>query len=158
MPAQSIEPFGEFTGDDYDSLLGDVAQLLEDARHTAARAVNAVLTRTYWQIGRRLVEVEQGGEARAAYGKALLKRLSKDLTAQFGRGFSVRNLEQMRLFYRDWPKSQTLSAISFPLPWSHYVRLLSVDILAAREFYETEALREGWSVRQLDRQISKLFY
>ena len=143
---------------DYDALLGEVAQLLETARHTAARAVNAVLTQTYWEIGRRLVEVEQDGQARAAYGETLLKRLSKDLTAQFGRGFSERNLEQMRLFYRGWPISQTVSAISFPLPWSHYVRLLSVDNLAARAFYETEALREGWSVRQLDRQISTLFY
>ena len=94
--SRSLEPLNS----DYDALLGEVAQLLETARHTAARAVNAVLTQTYWQIGRRLVEVEQDGQTRAAYGEALLKRLSKDLTAQFGRGFSERNLEQMRLFYQ----------------------------------------------------------
>ena len=98
----------------------------------AARRVNAVMTLTYWQIGRRLVEVEQGGQARAGYGTQLLQRLSADLSAQFGRGFSERNLEQMRLFYQAWPKSQTLSAISetvsrisaaemFSLPWSHSV-------------------------------------
>lgn len=155
---------------EYDALLGEVAELLESARRSAARAVNTVLTQTYWEIGRRLVEIQQGGEARAGYGETLLKRLSQDLTAQFGRGFSRSNLEQMRAFYLGWPISQTVSGKSlpskvstastptFPLPWSHYVRLLSVENRAAREFYETEALREGWSVRQLDRQINSLFY
>lgn len=116
-----------------------------------------------WEIGRRIVEFEQGGQGRAEYGVALLKRLSSDLTAEFGRGFSERNLEQMRLFYTGWPISQTPSAkssIYTPrfLPWSHYVRLLSVENPEARAFYEAEALRGGWSVRQLDRQISTLFY
>ena len=152
--SQSIEP----RDNEYDDLFDEVAQILETARHTAARAVNAVLTQTYWEIGRRLVEVEQDGQLRARYGEASIKRLAKDLTARFGRGFSRSNLEQMRLFYTGWPISQTVSGISFPLSWSHYVRLMSVENRAAREFYETEALREGWSVRQLDRQISTLFY
>jgi predicted nuclease of restriction endonuclease-like (RecB) superfamily len=150
----------------YETLLGDVTRLLEDARRTAARSVNTILTATYWEIGRRIVEYEQGGEKRAAYGTALLKQLSTDLTVRFGRGFSERNLEQMRVFYLGWPIPQTVSAESgkstprggFPLPWSHYVRLLSVENLAARTFYETQALHGGWSVRQLDRQISTLFY
>jgi predicted nuclease of restriction endonuclease-like (RecB) superfamily len=143
------------------------------------------MTATYWEIGRRIVEFEQGGGKRAQYGKALLKRLSEDLARRFGRGFSERNLEQMRLFYEGWPISQTVSAKSkgtelilsppssrrvageahllqpgeqFPLPWSHYVRLLSIKNLQARAFYETEAIRGGWSVRQLDRQINSMFY
>ena len=144
------------------------------------------MTATYWEIGRRIVEFEQGGKKRAEYGKALLKRLSRDLVGRFGRGFSERNLEQMRLFYEGWPfrrqclrnlratelapPSSTIStgftdemhplllSNQFPLPWSHYVRLLSVKNLHARAFYEAEAIRGGWSVRQLDRQINSMFY
>src|SRR5450759_4059961 len=112
----------------------------------------------------------------AAYGQAMLKRLAQDLTARLGRGFSERNIWQMRLFYLGWPIPQTLSAESaspaiwqtlsaksgswpqFPLPWSHYVRLLSVADPKARAYYEREALHGGWSVRQLDRQIATLAY
>ncbi len=168
----------------YNELLSGVVELLEQARKASVRSINAVMTATYWEVGRRIVEYEQGGKMRAEYGIALLKRLSADLAGRFGRGFSERNLEQMRLFYLGWPisqtvsaksqalpilhreenKSQTLSADSFPLtrrfplPWSDYVRLLSVGKPEARAFYEAEALRGGWSVRQLDRQISSLFY
>jgi predicted nuclease of restriction endonuclease-like (RecB) superfamily len=150
----------------YNAILSDIAGLLESARRAAARSVNAVITATYWEIGRRLVEYQQQGRKRAEYGEKVLKKLSADLTSRFGRGFSERNLEQMRLFYLAWPISQTLSAKSdrsqagghFPLPWSHYVRLLSIDDPDAREFYEAEALRGGWSVRQLDRQISSMFF
>lgn len=180
----------------YDDIRADIIALLEGARRAATRSVNAVMTATYWEIGRRIVEFEQGGAARASYGTALLKRLSRDLTSRVGRGYSERNLEQMRLFYLAWPReeiSQTVSATSsarqksqtpsaksgsvrirqtvfgestdlsarahtFPLPWSAYVRLLSVSNPVAREFYETEALRCGWSVRQLDRQIDSQFY
>ena len=129
------------------------------------------------------MEFEQEGERRAQYGTSLLKMLSIDLTERFGKGFSERNLEQMRLFYTHWPISQTVSAKSkisrirsreywkspdhlaiedvgktFPLPWSHYVRLLTVENPHARAFYEAEAIRGGWSVRQLDRQIATQFY
>lgn len=166
----------------YDALLSSVIDLLETGRQIAARSVNAVLTMTYWQVGQRLVEHEQGGAERADYGIGLLKRLSRDLQARLGRGFSERNLEQMRQFYLQWPISQTLSASSaqvnpiqipqtasaklaarvqcppFPLSWSHYVRLISIADAEARHYYEAEALRGGWSVRQLDRQISTLAY
>lgn len=179
----------------YAGLVTGIAELLESARHISARAVNAVMTATYWKIGRRIVEFEQVGKIRAEYGEELLNRLSTDLTARFGRGFSRFNLGRFRAFYlassadqiratlslkfvesskRATPSlessqpqiSQTLSAKSevaaltarFPLPWSHYVRLLSVDNPQVRLFYETEALRGGWSVRQIDRQISTLFY
>jgi hypothetical protein len=96
----------------YNPLLKNIVQLLEDARRYAARTVNAVLTATYWQIGRRIVEFEQGGESRAEYGASLLERLSGDLNLRFGHGFSVDNLESMRLFYLAYPSlriSETLS-------------------------------------------------
>lgn len=96
----------------YDAVLADVVVLLEEARRTAARAVNAVMTATYWEVERQLVQSEQGGKERAEYGKALLKQLSADLTSRFGRGFSERNLQQMRLFYIGWPIPQTPSAES----------------------------------------------
>jgi predicted nuclease of restriction endonuclease-like (RecB) superfamily len=180
VPTKQVVVGKDISVREYGDVLNGVVELLEEARRSSARSVNALMTATYWEIGRRIVEFEQGGEARADYGKALLKKLSNDLTARFGRGFSERNLEQMRLFYTLWPISQTLSAKSsaslqipqtpsaeftlealaeaFPLPWSHYVRLLSVEKPDARSFYEKEALRGGWSVRQLDRQISTKFY
>ncbi len=154
----------------YNGLLKGLVELLEQARRASARAVNAVMTATYWEIGRRIVEYEQKGERRAAYGQALLAKLGADLSVRYGRGFSERNLEKMRLFYLSWRISPTLSARSqrmlgtgtasrksptpsaksgagvttsgatiqpvasdfgptrrFPLPWSHYVRLLSVE-------------------------------
>lgn len=157
----------------YDTVLSEISELLEQSRKAAARAVNTIMTATYWEVGRHIVKYEQKGKKRAQYGQKLLQQLSSDLTKKFGRGFSERNLEQMRLFYLEWPISQTPSAKSpsspptshqselikrFPLPWSHYIRLLSVKNREARAFYETEALRNGWSVRQIDRQISSLFY
>jgi predicted nuclease of restriction endonuclease-like (RecB) superfamily len=150
----------------YDNVLADISSVLESARRTAARSVNAVITATYWEIGRRIVEVEQPSRRKVDYyGEQIVERLARDLTDRFGRGFARRNLFQMRAFYLAYPKIvQTVSALSssatnaFPLPWSHYVRLLSIDDLTAREFYEAEALRGGWSVRQLDRQVNSMFY
>jgi hypothetical protein len=98
----------------YDVLLADIARVIEEARRAAARSVNVVMTTTYWLVGRRIVEQEQHGATRAAYGEQLLKQLSRDLSKRFGRGFSERNLEQMRIFYLGWPISQTLSAKSLP--------------------------------------------
>lgn len=160
----------------YENTLTDLIELLESSRRAAARSVNAIMTATYWQIGRRIVELEQGGEKRAEYGAAVLKRLSGDLTARFGKGFSRTNLQQMRTFYIEWQIcqtvpgksnldteiSQTLSAESnlstlaqgFPLPWSHYVRLLSVQDLKAREFYETEALRVEYFLLELGSEFA----
>ena len=171
---------------DYKGIHGDIVAILEASRRAASRSVNALMTATYWEVGRRVVEFEQGGENRAAYGQALLVRLSGDLTKRFGRGFGVDNLELMRLFYQTYPpaaiseslirKSADTSArpnselvirkfdleqlaTVFPLSWTHYVHLMrrtrSTD---ERSFYETEALRGGWSVRQLDRQISSQFH
>jgi predicted nuclease of restriction endonuclease-like (RecB) superfamily len=150
----------------YDTVLSDVIDLLESARRASARTINTIITATYWEIGRRIVEFEQGGSKKAEYGEQLIDKLSNDLTKRFGRGFMRRNLYQMRAFYIAYPEIvQTASAKSirtaaqrFPLSWSHYVRLLTVKKSEARIFYEAEALRGGWSVRQLDRQISTLFY
>ena len=183
----------------YGTVCDSIVELLNAARQTAARNVNALMTASYWEIGRRIVEAEQKGKRRAGYGEQLIERLSLDLTQRFGRGFSARNLEQMRQFFLMWQIPQTVSAESerlmltaagkkpqsvsaklgidadstvtarkfgladlaqaFALPWSAYVRLLSVkDNQQARQFYETEALRGGWSVRQLDRQIGSQFY
>jgi hypothetical protein len=180
---------------DYSGLLGDVVSLLETAHRTSARAVNAVMTATYWEIGRRIVEVEQQGSAQAEYGDELIKQLAADLTARFGRGFGWRNVYQMRAFHLTYqnilhtvsaksgdPKLQPVSgklqtlpakmqlpsetgvaslgpiSAFFPLPWSHYVKLLSVEDDNARRFYESEALRSGWSVRQLDQPYVGCYY
>jgi predicted nuclease of restriction endonuclease-like (RecB) superfamily len=188
---------------DYQGIHGDIVTLLESARSAAARSVNALMTASYWEIGRRIVEFEQRGKKRADYGSLLLKRLSADLTVRFGRGFGLVNLQQMRLFYLTWPaekiyqtlsdkseaiqiwqtlsakssaeppaqrgarKSETTSRIfslgelasALPLSWSHYVRLMrGARSGEERQFYEAEALRGGWTVRQLDRQIGTQFY
>lgn len=213
----------------YPRLITGIGTLLEESRRSVARAANCFMTATYWEIGRRIVEFEQGGKRRAEYGDELLERLSHDLTERHGRGFGAVNLSHMKRFYLSWPTekifqtlseesrpgsgfeifqtvseksgtpqilptvsdesdeeqiwqtlsaksrvpiSATLSRIStadtlpllralaarFPLPWSHYVKLLTVKDENARRFYEDEALRGGWSVRQLDRQIGSLFY
>ena len=163
----------------YQAIFGDVSRIVESARQSVARSVNAVMTAAYWMIGRHIVEFEQSGEQRADYGEEIVERLATDLSAHYGRGFSIRNVWNMKAFYLAWPIPQTVSAESefsgnfqtasgessldsvashFPLPWSAYVRLLSVENTHAREFYETEALRGGWSVRQLDRQINSQFY
>ena len=94
---------------DYSHLISDIASLLERARHTAARSVNSILTATYWEIGRRIVEFEQGGKERAEYGEALLRRLAGDLTTRHGRGFSRQGLQKMRAFYLGWEICPTVS-------------------------------------------------
>ncbi|MCK5861775.1 MAG: DUF1016 domain-containing protein, partial [Candidatus Hydrogenedentes bacterium] len=183
--------------EDYHRFYTGVEDVLEYARHMVVSTANAIMTATYWEIGRRIVEFEQEGKARATYGAEVIKRLSGDLKGRFGRGFGVDNLQRFRTFYLAYPQDKiyaTLSRISdeeggkgkyatvsrisalvnhqdlkeviplemaaqfFPLPWSAYVRLLSVKNEQARCFYETEALRGGWSVRQLNRQIESQFY
>jgi predicted nuclease of restriction endonuclease-like (RecB) superfamily len=174
-------------GPSYDNVLADVVRLVDAARRGAVRSVNAIMTATYWAIGRRIVEQEQHGAVRAGYGEELIVRLSKDLQSRFGRGFGRANLFQMRAFYLAYraiiqttsgesapaavpEKIHTVSGQSaepddlvaiagcFSLPWSHYVRLLTVRNPEARKFYEKEALRGGWTIRQLGRQIGSQFY
>ncbi|MFN0159438.1 MAG: YhcG family protein [Bacteroidota bacterium] len=183
-------PLSDIPDREYHAILSEIVALLESARGAAARTTNTFMTATYWFIGRRIVEYEQKGKARAAYGERLMERLAGDLTMRYKRGFKKSNLFQMRAFYSAYANifqtvsgkfrkgrggkkfqtsSGTLSPASvqdtledlirvFQLPWSHYVRLLSVERIESRAFYEAEALRGGWSVRQLDRQISSQFY
>ncbi len=145
----------------YETVFGEVSEIGEAARRVAARSVNAAMAATYWLIGRHMAEFEQEGRTRAEYCEQTVERLAADLPARHGRGHSVRNVWQMRAFYLAWPILQTASAESllntirsrFPLPWSAYVRLLSVRNERARAFYGTGALRGGWTVRQLDRDF-----
>ena len=159
----------------YEAVYGDVSRIIDAARESAVRSVNAAMTSTYWPIGHRIVVFEQSEEERAEYGTALLERLAFDLTRRYGRGFSRQNLQHMRAFYLAHPPDQirqtpcggfappaTVSLrdllTAFRQPWSAYVRLMSVKIVQARAFSGEEALRGGWSVRRLDRQINSQFY
>ena len=119
------------------------------------RTVDTVQVQTCWQIGRHVVEYEQQGARRAAYGKQLLAMLAKSLTAEFGKGFDETNLRKMRLFYLAFP---IRDALRLELSWTHYRRLLRVDIDAARAWYMDEAANQNWSSRALERQISTLYY
>jgi predicted nuclease of restriction endonuclease-like (RecB) superfamily len=140
----------ELTHDDgYQKLVIRISDVYTTGRVRAEQAVNAHITATYWQIGHDIVEFEQGGKVRAEYGKALLANLSRDLTLLHGKGFSRSNLVYMRLFYLEYPISQTPSDL---LSWSHYVELLRIDDKLERSFYEQQAVRERWSVRELQRQ------
>ncbi|MEW6441833.1 MAG: PDDEXK nuclease domain-containing protein [bacterium] len=189
-------------GGEYTAVLADLSAVIQAARQTAARSVNAVMTAAYWLIGRRIVEEEQQGKKRAGYGEELMDTLARDLSARFGRGFKKSNLFEMRAFYLAYPaifqtvsgesapglvdgsssseahrgdhifqtasgKFEALSkpgdlaalAGAFPLSWSHYVLLVRRSRSEeARAFYEAEALRGGWAVRQLARQIDAQFY
>jgi len=138
-----------------DDLFEEISQLVEQARHQLQRSVNTAMVQTYWHIGRLILEHEQCGERRAAYGKGQLKHLSERLTGRFGKGFDVTNLRNMRRFYDAFPIRETLS---LELSWSHYNILARVPNPNARSWYMQEAAREGWSVRALERQIGVLYY
>tara|TARA_R110002124_G_scaffold219030_2_gene384948 strand:+ start:3332 stop:4390 length:1059 start_codon:yes stop_codon:yes gene_type:complete len=151
-----------------------IVDLLQSARNKVVRTVNQTMVLTYFEIGKMLVEEEQGGKERADYGKHILKELSKVLTKEFGKGFSVDNLENMRRFYSAYGKSETLSRISskaisettsreltqdeFILSWSHYLKLMRIDDKKERKFYEIEAFKNNWSVRELQRQYDSALY
>jgi len=139
----------------YNTLVASIGKLLEDARKNVAKTINTILVETYWKIGKQIVEYEQRGKERANYGEKLLKKLSKDLTNKFGRGFSRSNLQYMRLLYLKYPKCQTLSG---KLSWSHYFELLNVSDDLARSFYEKQCIKENWSVRELKRQINSMLF
>ncbi len=163
-----------------------ISELLEQARAQVVRSVNSTMVHTYFEIGRVIVEGEQQGSARAEYGKEVLKELSKQLTKQFGKGFSVDNIENMRKFYLTYAISETPSRIltntsstftkltkkksntssliqqaqptEFNLSWSHYLKLMRIDDLNERQFYEIEATTNSWSVRELQRQFDSGLY
>ncbi len=133
----------------------EIRELLEKSRKNIAQQVNTELLTTYWNIGRIIVEYEQQSQLRAEYGKQTLKELSKELTREFGKGFSRSNLQNMRAFYLAYEKCQTPSG---KLAWSHYCELLTISDEGKRSFYEKEAVNSGWSVRELKRQIESSLY
>jgi predicted nuclease of restriction endonuclease-like (RecB) superfamily len=137
------------------NLFQEIKQLLESAKSKVVQTVNTTMVLTYFEVGRLIVEDEQKGSKKAEYGKETLKNLSKQLVIEFGKGFSVQNLERMRLFYLIIEKSSTLSR---KLSWSHYVRLISLKDAQERNFYEKECSENQWSIRELDRQINSALF
>jgi predicted nuclease of restriction endonuclease-like (RecB) superfamily len=137
------------------ALLMTLGELIRQARQRALRAVDTIQVQTCWELGRHIVEFEQGGAARAAYGKRLLSDLAKALTAEFGKGFDASNLRYMRLFYQAFPKCD---ALRHELSWTHYRTLQRVDSDTARTWYMNEAATQNWSSRALERQIGTLYY
>ena len=139
-----------------------IAELLKNARSKVVQTVNKTMVYTYFEIGRTIVEEEQKGKERAEYGKQIIKELSQKLTREFGKGFSTTNLKQMRQFYLTYSKSQTLSdqfeKFDLQLSWSHYLFLMKVDNPDERKFYEIEAISNGWSLRELQRQFDTALF
>lgn len=149
-----------------------IVNLLQSARNQVVSSVNETMVLTYFEIGRMIVEEEQDGKKRADYGKKILKSLSTVLSKEFGKGFSVDNLENMRKFYLAYQKSETLSRISLKaisktssrkseniiLSWSHYLKLMRIDDENERSFYEVESFKNKWSVRELQRQFDSALY
>ena len=140
------------------TFIDDIKRLIEDARLNTYAAINAVMLETYWNIGKRIVEQEQHGKSRAEYGTQLLKVLSEELSAAFGKGFSARNLRNYRQFYLSFPHDEIWHTRVPNLTWSHIRTLLRVTDDAARIWYLNEAAQEMWSVRTLDRNISSQYY
>ena len=149
-----------------------VANILEEARKNARTAVNLSMVYAYYEIGRIIVEEEQQGENRAAYGKQILQGLSEYLTKQFGKGFSVGNLKNIRQFYKVYAEDQIGETVfsefenlptvntgrRFYLSWSHYLKLMRIDNVDERHFYEIEAVKNDWSLAELKRQFSSALY
>ena len=137
----------------------EIHDLLHKARQNIISNINSTMTKTYFLIGKRIVEEEQNGNKRAEYGKNLIKTLSKKLTKEFGKGFSETNLEQMRKFFKVYGIPQTLSEeFQFNLSWSHYLILMRIEDINARNFYEIEAFENNWSLRELKRQVNSSLY
>ena len=141
-----------------DKLVGDVRTLLAQARQATARAVNTAMVTTYWMIGRRIVEEEQNGKDKAAYGQQILQKLSAALESEFGNGFSYANLRNMRQFYLTYPSEEICYTLCSKLDWSHNRLIMRVADSNARYYYLKEAAAEGWSVRALERNIQSHYY
>jgi predicted nuclease of restriction endonuclease-like (RecB) superfamily len=133
---------------DYDLLIDQIGQVYTAAQRAAHQAISVELLKAYWYIGYYIVEYEQKGEIRAAYGKKLILTLAKDLTLRYGKGFSRTNLVYMRLLYVRYPNQET---ISFQLSWSHYIELVAIDDDLARSFYEKQSILENWTLEALKR-------
>jgi predicted nuclease of restriction endonuclease-like (RecB) superfamily len=150
-----------------DTFIADIKSLLSDARNSVYQVINTTMTQTYWGIGKRIVEEEQQGKARAEYGKRLIKNLSDELLKEFGKGFSIDNLKNMRRFYLAYSNSETPSRVSeksetvshqFELSWSHYIFLTRIIHEDERNFYEIESIQNNWALRELKRQFNSGWY
>jgi len=135
----------------------EIKELLKSTRNKVYQNVNEIMTKTYFEIGKKIVEEEQKGKSRAEYGKALLKNLSIELTKEFGKGFSVANLKNMRQFYLAFKNRQTVSS-EFKLSYSHYIFLSRIKNEDERNFYEIEAIKNNWSLRELKRQFDSALF
>ncbi|QLB41542.1 DUF1016 domain-containing protein [Mannheimia pernigra] len=133
----------------------EIKQILSQARQKAYQAVNSAMVEAYWKIGERIVLEEQNGQSHAEYGKEIIKNLSAELTAEFGKGFTERNFRQ---FYIEFTELNIWKSVISKLTWTHFQRVLKVTNPQARHYYLTEAAENGWSVRTLDRNISTLYY
>ena len=141
-----------------DKLVGEVRTLLTQARQATARAVNTAMVTTYWMIGQRIVVEEQNGSNKAAYGEQILQKLSSALEKEFGNGFSYANLRNMRQFYLTYPDKEICYTLCSKLSWSHNRLIMRVQDSDTRHYYLQEAAQEGWSVRQLERNIESHYY
>ncbi|NUN68785.1 MAG: DUF1016 domain-containing protein [Bacteroidetes bacterium] len=139
----------------YTLLLNNISRSIESARQRALHAINTELIRTNWEIGKHIIEFEQQGRVRAEYGSDLLSRLSRDLKLRFGKGFSRRNVLDMRRFYLVYPIWQAVPA---KLSWTHLIVLMSIDEDARRAFYEGHAVHEHWTTRELQRYIASSLF
>ena len=141
-----------------EKLVGEVRNLLAQARQATVQAVNTAMVTTYWMIGQRIVVEEQNGADRADYGAYILKRLSKELTPEFGNGFSYANLKNMRQFYKTYANDEKGYTLCSQLGWSHNRLIMRVENEEARHYYLKEAFEEQWSVRALERNIQSHYY
>ena len=136
-------------------LVDEIKSILDIAKSNVAKVVNSELIASYWKIGEIIVRYEQNDSIRAEYGEQTLKQLSKELTKEFGRGFSRSNLQNMRAFYLNYDICQSVTG---KLSWTHYCELLSISDKDKRSFYEKEAMNSNWSVREMKRQINTSLY
>ena len=153
MESQSNQSVASYSG-----LLQDIRTIINQGRSLAYSAASAVMIDTYWKVGRRIVEEEQKGKARAEYGTQLLEKLSHTLTLEFGKGFDARRLRSYRQFFLFFPQEKIWHTCVPNLNWSHFRELLRVEDETARMWYMEEASREGWNVRTLARNISSQYY
>ena len=138
--------------------LQEIKTILNQARQKTYQAINSAMVEAYWNIGKRIVQEEQNGKDRAEYGKEIIKTISQELSTEFGKGFSERNIRKYRQFYQTFPELKNWPTVSAKLQWSHFELIMRVSNPAARKYYLNEAAEQTWSVRTLDRNISSLYY
>lgn len=152
------EKQSDLAEDNFDNLLGDIRNILSQARNKVYTAANTTMVDAYWRIGQRIVEEEQQGQERAEYGTQLIKKLSHSLSGEFGNGFSLANLKNFRQFYLTYPDFLKSYALRSFLRWTHYRLIMRVENPVARDYYMNEAIAQNWSTRILERNINTLYY